>query len=256
VSVRSHLGATHRRILSSLYHRNVSFGSGAPIVSFTFDDFPRTAYTAGGTILEAFGARGTYYAAAALMNTSGELGDHFTTNDLSILLRQGHELGNHTFSHCSCRSVPCRVFCADVERGKQSLEKLTGHAVHNFSYPFGHITIRTKKRLAAPSGSARGISAGFNGPEIDLNLLRANRVYGDLDEAPRLSALIQENVRRKSWLIFYTHDVRPQPSPYGCTPALFESAVSFAARSGSRILTVQHVLTELGVQNGHPKGLP
>jgi hypothetical protein len=102
--------------------------------------------------------------------------------------------------------------------------------------------------------SARSTYVGFNGPDVDLNLLRANRLYGDVDQAPRLHALIRENVQRKTWLIFYTHDVFPQPSPYGCTPALFESVVSCAARSGCRILTVQDVLTELGVQNGHSKG--
>jgi hypothetical protein len=80
-----------------------------------------------------------------------------------------------------------------------------------------------------------------------LNLLRANCVYGDLDEAAPLEALIAENRMRKSWLIFYTHDIRPQPSPYGCTPALFESIVACAARSGSRILTVAQTLTEMGV---------
>ncbi len=48
-----------------------------PIVSFSFDDFPRTAYSAGGAILERFGVRGTYYAAAGLMNTANELGEQF-----------------------------------------------------------------------------------------------------------------------------------------------------------------------------------
>jgi hypothetical protein len=44
--------------------------------------------------------------------------------------------------------------------------------------------------------------------------------------------------------MFYTHDVRPKPSPYGCTPALFEFAVSAALESGSRVLTVAQALNE------------
>jgi hypothetical protein len=102
--------------------------------------------------------------------------------------------------------------------------------------------------------SSRSNFAGFNGPDVDLNLLKANRLYGDIDRARSLEELILENVARRSWLIFYTHDIRPGPSIYGCTPAFFESAVSFAARSGSRILTVQEVLAETGAQNGHAKG--
>jgi peptidoglycan/xylan/chitin deacetylase (PgdA/CDA1 family) len=250
MSIRSLLGAARRGMLSSLCRRVVPFASRDAIVSFTFDDFPRNAYNAGGSILEEFGARGTYYAAAGLMNTLGELGEYFCADDLIALLAKGHELGSHTFSHISGRSVSCPVFCADVEKSKQALEELTEVKLSNFSYPFGHVTLRTKKVLAPHVASARGITPGFNGPEIDLNLLRANRLYGDVGQAPRLNALIQENVRRKSWLIFYTHDVRQEPSEYGCTPELFESVVSFAAQSRSRILTVAQTLGELGVLAG------
>jgi len=238
--------------MSSLCRRVVPFAGREPIVSFTFDDFPRSAYTVGGSILEQFGAHGTYYAATSLMNTSGELGEHFTAADLSGLLSNGHELANHTFSHISSRAVSCEQFESDTERGKQSLEELTGHSVNNFSYPFGHVTLQTKKSLAHDVVSARGNSPGLNGPEIDLNLLRANRMYGGIEEAVRLKAMIQENARRKSWLIFYTHDVRPQPSQYGCTPELLASVVSSALQARSRILNIAAALTELGVSNFVP----
>jgi hypothetical protein len=68
---------------------------------------------------------------------------------------------------------------------------------------------------------------------------------GDVDQSSRSEALIRENVKRRSWLIFYTHDVRSNASRYGCTPALFESVVSHAARSGTRLLTVRETLAEL-----------
>ena len=38
-----------------------------PLISFTFDDFPRSALTVGGEILERHGARGTYYASLGVM---------------------------------------------------------------------------------------------------------------------------------------------------------------------------------------------
>ncbi len=82
MSVRSQLGVVRTRILSALYRRCVSLGNNGPIVSFTFDDFPRSAYTVGGAILEEFGARGTYYATAGLMNRSNELGELFVRDDV------------------------------------------------------------------------------------------------------------------------------------------------------------------------------
>jgi peptidoglycan/xylan/chitin deacetylase (PgdA/CDA1 family) len=245
MSIRPYLGAVRSEILHRFQRRCVTLGSHEPIVSFTFDDFPRSAYSMGGSILAEFGARGTYYAASSLMNTSGELGEHFTAEDVCSLVEQGHELANHTFSHVSARSVSSSDFCADAEHGKLALEKLAGRKVNNFSYPFGHVTLRTKKSLGEEVASARGISPGLNEPEIDLNLLRANRIYGDLDQLDSLNALIEGNVRRGGWLIFYTHDIRSQPSPYGCTPELFELIVSRAFRSGSGILTIQAALAEL-----------
>jgi peptidoglycan/xylan/chitin deacetylase (PgdA/CDA1 family) len=247
--LRQKLGNAYAGLLALAEQRSVPFVRQAPVISFTFDDFPRTAYTVGGAILERFGARGTYYTAPALQNSSDELGEHFNSGDLEELLAKGHELGSHTYSHISCRSLSGTDYCADAARGRRTLEEQTRHAAQSFSYPFGHVTLRTKKLLSPQFASARGIRPGFNGPRVDLNLLRANRIYGDIDQALPMEAMIAENLQRKSWLIFYTHDVRPQPSRYGCTPALFESIVACAARSGSRILTVAQTLIEIGASS-------
>jgi peptidoglycan/xylan/chitin deacetylase (PgdA/CDA1 family) len=253
VSVRSKLGAVRRRVLCSQYRRNVPLGIHGPIVSFTFDDFPRSAYSEGGAILEQFGVRGTYYTAMGLMNTSNELGEHFSSDDLDSLHEKGHELANHTFGHTSCRSVSCAEFRQDVETGRKAVSQLTGRYRANFAYPFGDVTLQAKKTLATLLPSARGIVSGFNGPEIDLNLLRANKLYGDLDGVKRVEQLILDNKEQKSWLIFYTHDVRPKPSTVGCTPELLQMAVSCAVLAGCRILTVRDALAEIAVQNGNPK---
>jgi peptidoglycan/xylan/chitin deacetylase (PgdA/CDA1 family) len=250
VSIRSSLGAVRRQMLCASYRRPVALENQEPIVSFTFDDFPRTAYSTGGSILEHFGARGTFYAACGLMNTCNELGEHFCEDDLDSLLESGHELASHTYSHISCRSVSGAAFRGDVEKGRQAVEKVTGTESSNFAYPFGHVTLRAKRALRLSFTSVRGVIPGFNGPEADLNLLRANSLYGDVDGAGRAERLIAENCRRKSWLIFYTHDVRPSPSPFGCTPPLLESAVSFATRSGCRILSVREGLMEAGIRQG------
>jgi peptidoglycan/xylan/chitin deacetylase (PgdA/CDA1 family) len=244
-------------MLCSLERRLVSIANREPMVSFTFDDFPRTAYSIGGAILERFGARGTYYAACGLMNSSNELGDQFRPRDLDSLLGKGHELASHTYGHTSARAVSCEAFCKEVEKGRRAVEEIVGTESGNFAYPFGHVTLRTKRALDSKLSTARSIFGGFNGgfdgPEADLNLLRANSLYGGLEAATAAEQLIAENVRRKSWLIFYTHDVRENPSPYGCTPALLEASISCTARSGCRILTVKEALAEAGFQNGNCK---
>ncbi len=244
---RSMLGGIRRRMLCSLYRRTVPIRNRRPIVSFTFDDFPRTAYLTGGSILQRFGLHGTYYAAPKLMATASELGEQFRREDIDSLLENGHELASHTYSHISSRSVPCAQFIRNAEKGRKAVEDLSGMIAGNFAYPLGDVTLAAKRNTGPTFDSCRSIIPGLNGPEIDLNLLLANRLYGDLNACERTEALIAENVRMKSWLIFYTHDVRPNPSPYGCTPELLESAVFCAVRSGCSILSVAEALTEVGV---------
>jgi peptidoglycan/xylan/chitin deacetylase (PgdA/CDA1 family) len=181
------------------------------------------------------------------MNSSGELGDLFHLEDVGALLKSGHELGSQTMNHVSGRSMSRHDFRKDVQMGRIAVEDMAGADCPNFSYPYGHATLGTKSILGQVVTTSRSIIPGFNGPKIDLNLLRANRLYGDIDQAPAVQQLIERNQQQKTWLIFYTHDVRPSPSEYGCTPDLFEFAVSTAAKSGSRILTVQGVAAELGL---------
>ena len=228
------------------------------MISFCFDDFPHTAYSAGGAILKSLGARGTYYASFGLVNTTNELGSQFTEDDLESLLIDGHDLGSHTFSHWSARRVSARCFERNVLEGRDAARQMTGSdEVDNFAYPYGHVTLASKKRLTTELSSCRGIYPGINGPEVDLNLLRANSLYGDVNQLPRVESLLSETARRRSgWVIFYTHDVQQNPSPFGCTPALLDSVVALTLERGFQVLPVSQVvrravqLLERQVQRG------
>lgn len=242
MTFRSKLGKLRAEMLSTVHSRPVPLRNQGPLISFCFDDFPRTAYTTGGAILKSFGVCGTYYAALGLMNTTNELGDQLIQDDIDSLLADGHELGCHTFSHVSCRAVSLKSFESDVLKGRQTIRALTGCDAGNFAYPRGHVSIRSKKKIGALMSSCRGIYGGINDLVVDLNLLRANSLYGDVDQRARFQSLISANVARCGWLIFYTHDVRRNPSAYGCTPELFDQTVTLAAESGCRIVSIKEAL--------------
>src|SRR5687768_10497192 len=90
----------YQRSLAQLFFRRpIAIRSEMPLISFTFDDFPRSALHVGGAILKRFGLVGTYYASLGLMGTEAPTGSIFDLEDLRILLEQGHELGSHTFDH-------------------------------------------------------------------------------------------------------------------------------------------------------------
>jgi peptidoglycan/xylan/chitin deacetylase (PgdA/CDA1 family) len=214
-----------------------------PVVTFCFDDFPRTALTKAGAMLSEAGCHGTYYAAAGLINTRTELGEQFTRLDLLDLLAEGHELASHTFHHTSGRSVPYATFATDVSEGWRALTEISGSAVsRNFAYPYGDLTLKTKSGLACVMTSCRGIYDGLNGPRIDLSLLKACSLYGGKEKSCRAQELILAARKHNKWLMFYTHDVRSQASRFGCTPDLFKFALSFALDHGLRVLSVQEVL--------------
>lgn len=244
---RSQIGAIRRSLLCSVHKRNVVSPQRQPIVSFTFDDAPRSAYVTGGSILRSFGAHGTYYVAPGLIGTENHLGEQLRIGDLQSLLGEGHELASHTYSHCSCRETPFRNFEIDVQKARLALHELSGaEDSGNFAYPYGHVTVNSKKNLGTKVRSCRSTVNGINTSPVDLNLLRANPLYGDVDVLDRVERLFRQNEERRGWLIFYSHDVRPAPSKFGCTPELLESAVAFTAKHNSRILTVSEALEELG----------
>src|SRR6188768_4580996 len=68
-----------------------------PIISFTFDDFPRSALRQAGAILRQHETTGTYYVSIGLMDKETPTGQMFTRDDLNELVEQKHELACHTY---------------------------------------------------------------------------------------------------------------------------------------------------------------
>ena len=244
--MRLHIGKREwgRRYWLPLLHRRlVPLGDIGPVVSFTFDDFPRTAYTTGGKILEDHGVRGTFYAAFGLMNSANQSGEQYVLDDLHSVVSNGHELASHTLHHVPSRSTSVSAFLREVQDGRSVLQQVSGLAIsRNFAYPYGSVTSGTKRAIAREMSSCRGIYPGVNGRMVDVSLLRANPLYGDTDQLDVARRLIRDNEESAAWLVFYTHDVRRSPSSCGCTPALLESVIKTALDRSMTILTVDEVL--------------
>jgi peptidoglycan/xylan/chitin deacetylase (PgdA/CDA1 family) len=225
--------------------RKVPSRFSRPIVSFTFDDFPRSAYNLGGTILNQFGIKGTYYVAMSLMGTRDVQGEHFHAEDLEHVVNHGHELGCHTFHHFSCSAHSPEECERSVQQNQEQLEEvLPGYKLRQFSFPFGHVSPTVKKAFGARFTSCRGIYSGINHEQIDLNLLLANRLYERIPMA-QVEQLIEKNTAQRGWLVFYTHDIQDHPSPYGCNSQYFERAVQRAMDSGAEVLTISEAISRL-----------
>src|SRR5437660_739930 len=107
-------GRYQRDTAHFFFTRPFAIKTQVPFISFTFDDFPRSALQTGGAILKRFGLAGTYYASLGLMGKQAPTGTMFLPEDLSIVLEQGHELGCHTFDHCHSWDTKTNVFESSI----------------------------------------------------------------------------------------------------------------------------------------------
>src|SRR5208282_2286799 len=110
-----------KRIAQPLSRKLAAQVSPSPMVSFTFDDFPRSALTVAGAMLEENGLRGTYYAAMGLMGKRTSVGEIFNAADLRALVETGHELACHTFDHLSCRKVGGSQMQKNCDRNRRAM---------------------------------------------------------------------------------------------------------------------------------------
>ena len=241
-TLRSFLGKIRWKALETFNRRDFHFSGERPVVSFTFDDFPQSALHIGGSILKNYGVCGTYYAAMGLMGQHNGMERYFNIEDLLKLVQDGHELGSHTFSHLSGRSSILQDFQIDALKGMEAVNQFTGNSQpHSFSYPKGHATFRIKGKISPLFSSCRGIIPGVNKSPADLNLLRANSLYSHSFDAGVIERLFKANEKFKGWLIFYTHDISKNPSPFGCRPEEFEQVVKMAINWNFKVLTIGQV---------------
>jgi len=210
-----------------------------PLISFTFDDFPRSALHTGGTILRQFEAAGTYYASFGLMGKEAPTGTMFVKDDLRTLLEQGHELGSHTFRHSNAWETSPTNFEESVKENQRALAELVpGVSFRTLSYPISVPRPHTKEKVSQYFACCRCGGQTFNSGEVDLNYLSAYFLEKTRNDPAKAKAMIDQNRQAKGWLIFATHDVAENPTPFGCTPAFFEEIVRYAFDSGARILPV------------------
>lgn len=217
------------------------------LVSFSFDDFPRSAATTGAALLERHGWRGTYYASAGYAGTDTHHGPMFDGDDLQRLADAGHEIGCHTHSHLDGSSIGEAELLADIERNEAGLRALgyTG-PLDSFAYPYGVATSAIKRMLSDRFSSLRGIEAAINRGPCDRNLLKSVPVDGGEAGIARAIEAAEALIQNPGWLIFYLHDVQDEPTEWGCTPEQLARVCDAVERSGARVLTVSEAMTEMG----------
>lgn len=239
-------GYWKRNAAKYLYRRPIRVTPDRPLISFTFDDFPRSALFEGGEILNRHGFAGTYYAAFGLAGRQTRSGNIFEISDLQLLIRQGHELGCHTFAHCHSWDTDAPAYEASVIDNHRKLKEILPDAEFtSFSYPYCAPRPASKQRVARHFLSCRAGEQGINAGDTDLNQLDAFFLEKTRGNLQPVREIIDRNCDEHGWLIFATHDISDSPTPFGCTARFFADVVQHAAQSGARILPVTQALQVL-----------
>jgi GT2 family glycosyltransferase/peptidoglycan/xylan/chitin deacetylase (PgdA/CDA1 family) len=240
-------GYYRRTAASFVFRKPVLIKPQRPLISFTFDDFPRSALLAGGAILNRYGLAGTYYVSLGLVGQVSPSGQLFSLDDLTILFEHGHELGCHTYSHCESWETDPSAFEDSVIKNRVVLSELfPGAKFESFSYPISMPRPFSKARIAPYFLSCRGGGQTFNVGRTDLNQLSAYFLEKSRHNIQAIKNLIDQNQQAHGWLILATHDISANPTPFGCAPDFFEEIVKYAVSSKAQILPVVEAVGILG----------
>jgi peptidoglycan/xylan/chitin deacetylase (PgdA/CDA1 family) len=215
----------------------------SPMVSFTFDDAPESAATVGAGMLDEYDARATFYISGGLVDKWSGHWNGINAEAIVELHRSGHEVACHTFSHVRAIDLDAAAMAAEIEKNRNYLLSLDASIrIENFAYPYGVGSVLRKGQLGKIFHSSRGIVPGVNSGIVDLQYLRSTPLINRDIDINGIDRVFDEAVANSGWLIFYSHDVAAEPSPYGCSPSLLRHALDAAIRRKIPILNVADAL--------------
>lgn len=242
-----------RHLLAKVRRRLVQWTTTAPlgalnasVITFSFDDFPKSSADNGADILHEIDAKAIYYACSGLSGKTNKTGEQYEADEIDRLLEAGHEIGAHTHFHKDCAVQSLDDVMADIDQNLERLKEMgVTEAIRHFAYPYGETSLDLKKALVDKFDTARGILRGNNSAQSDSMQLRAMELTPDSMTIDRAIDAIEKAQRAPCWLHIFTHDVRSNPSDYGVTRNSFLRVARAARNSGLPILPPTKALERL-----------
>jgi peptidoglycan/xylan/chitin deacetylase (PgdA/CDA1 family) len=228
---RSLYGKLRRRVARMVHTRPAQLDLARPLLTVSFDDAPTSAASAGAAILEKHSLRGTWFISAGLMGQSSHLGAYAQADEILRLAAAGHEIACHTHDHIDCGQSSSADIAANLDLNRQAFKDLDFPTAATFAYPYGDVSPHAKSILKDRFTAARALHHGLITTGTDLNQAPAVGIEGADGEQIALTWL-KRAAEQKAWLVLYTHDVRDQPSGWGCTPDVLDRIVAKALDMG------------------------
>lgn len=217
------------------------------LISFSFDDIPRTAWTAGGAILGRYGVRGTYYLSGDLCGGVFEGRDQFRRDDVADIRAAGHEIGSHLFHHVSTLGLSVGQMRREIAANDDFLEEVIGPGfrAQSFAYPYGEVSVTAKWLCSRRFKASRSVRGGLNHSGADRDQLRILAIDNLFATETDWSGIFASIAREKAWAIVLAHGVDDSDHPFSCPPERLDAAVRGAMEAGLEILPVAEVMERL-----------
>ena len=230
-----------RRLARQAHRSAIDLRPHPSVVSFTFDDMPRSACTDGARIVEEVGGRATYYVCGGYADTTTSH-EFFRSDDLPRLHAAGHEIGSHGFAHIDYQNHALAEVAADLDGNERYLRDRGLPPPTQFAFPFGSVNPRLKRHCADRFASARGVQSAANRGTADRNLLKAVQLYDPQLSDAELDALMRAARGNGTWLIFLSHGVSDRPGSFDTSPRQLARAAGAARALELPMLTISQAL--------------
>ncbi len=229
------------RIKATYTYRTIhTLNNKVPLISFSFDDFPISAAITGADILNKYNIKGSFYVSLDLLDKESNVGIICDINSIKKLISKNHEIGSHTYTHANAYEDSIESYEKSIIQNENNFKNLfLANGFETLSYPFGFVSTDAKRIAQKHFRCARTSYQGINIGRIDLNMLKAYPIYGKGENIELMNSIIDNNNKKRGWLIFYTHDVAENPSAFGCTPEYLEKLVKYSLDSGAKLVSVK-----------------
>ncbi len=232
------------RLMSRLMPvRPARLDGARPIASITFDDFPKSAWTVGGPILERHKVRATFYTSGRFCGRVEEGRVFYDADDLSALAAAGHEIACHGYAHEPTPELPAALLEQDWARNAEFLRPfLKGGVAESYAFPYGLASPRTKRFYAQRFTNIRGVHPRLNQGRADLALLNAISMEKRCWDSKAIARAILRARHDRAWIVFYTHGVSAAPGPYDSTPAMVSEVLERLAEARIEVLPMREAV--------------
>ncbi len=203
------------------------------LVSFTFDDGFKSAYSFGAPLLDAAGIHATFYIISAYGDNHG----YVTPEEVQELSRRGHEIGAHTKTHPNLTKISSARARREIFGSRDDLAAL-GIKVKSFAYPYGgyNPSVQTVLRDTGYF-SARTIVEATVSTSTNPFELGGLSVYARTS-LEKVKKFLDEAHDKKQWAILVFHRIDEKGNPISIPHETLQSIIEYVEAKGMRVVTV------------------